>query len=75
MKDINYDHHKVTHNVRHMSTTETIYAYAYQHGINENSSVSRFISFDPVVANMDITGFASIDTVSLLTFWRRNYFF
>jgi len=37
--------------------------HACQHGINENSSDSRFISFDPVVANMDITGFASTDTV------------
>jgi hypothetical protein len=46
--------------------------HACQHGINENSSDSRFISFDPVVANMDITGFASKDTVSLLNIAQKQ---
>jgi hypothetical protein len=37
--------------------------HAYPNSTNENSSVLRLISFDPVVANVDITGFACIDTV------------
>jgi len=46
--------------------------HASQQGINENSSDSRFISFDPVVANMDVTAFASTDTVSLLNIAQKQ---